>query len=119
MTDDRPATDPSWRAQAAKFHTVRPDSPNFALGLAVSHLMTKPAFAKLPFGSRSRVLVGHINRKHLLFVHEGKKVVAFAGWARTSRARAEDWLLDSGDIPSTRAAKAGYPSSMVCWRTVL
>jgi hypothetical protein len=35
----------------------RPESPYVALGLAVSHLMTKPAFANLRFGDWSRVLV--------------------------------------------------------------
>jgi hypothetical protein len=29
---------------------LRPQSPFVALGLAVNHLMTKPAFAKLRFG---------------------------------------------------------------------
>ena len=43
----------------------RPDSPPaVALGLAVNHLMTKPAFAQLSFGDWSRILVGQINRKH-------------------------------------------------------
>jgi len=39
-----------------------------ALGLAVSHLMTKPAFARLPFGHWSRVLTGAINRGEYVFV---------------------------------------------------
>ena len=42
----------------------QPESPYVALGLAVNHLMTKPAFANLRFGDWSRVLVGQINRKH-------------------------------------------------------
>ena len=42
----------------------RPQSPYVALGLAVNHLMTKPAFANLRFGDWSRILVGQINRKH-------------------------------------------------------
>jgi hypothetical protein len=46
----------------------RPDNPYVALGLAVNHLMTKPAFASLRFGDWSRVLVGQINRKHYAFV---------------------------------------------------
>jgi hypothetical protein len=44
----------------------RPDNPYVALGLAVSHLMTKPAFATLRFGEWSRILVGQINRKRNL-----------------------------------------------------
>ena len=34
----------------------RPQNPYVALGLAVSHLMTKPAFAHLRFGDWSRIL---------------------------------------------------------------
>jgi hypothetical protein len=51
----------------------RPESPTVALGLAVSHLMTKPAFAQLKFGDWSRVLVGQINRKHYRFVLDGTR----------------------------------------------
>ena len=43
----------------------RPESPYVALGLAVSHLMTKPAFANLRFGDWSRVLVGQIGEAAL------------------------------------------------------
>ena len=35
----------------------RPQSPFVALGLAVNHLMTKPAFANRRFGDWSRILV--------------------------------------------------------------
>jgi hemolysin-activating ACP:hemolysin acyltransferase len=70
----------------------RPDSPFVALGLAVSHLMTKPAFAKLGFGEWSRILVGQINRKHYCFVIDGKnQVQGFLGWALASKASAEAW----------------------------
>jgi hemolysin-activating ACP:hemolysin acyltransferase len=62
-----------------------------ALGLAVNYLMSKPAFARLPFGHWSRVLAGQINRGHYFFVFEGKKVVGFAGWALASEAEAEAW----------------------------
>jgi hypothetical protein len=34
-----------------------PNSPYVALGLAVDHLMTKPAFSGLRFGEWSRILV--------------------------------------------------------------
>jgi hypothetical protein len=36
----------------------RPQNLYVALGLAVNHLMTKPAFANLRFGDWSRILVG-------------------------------------------------------------
>lgn len=72
---------------------VRPDNAYVALGLAVSHLMTKPAFASLRFGEWSRVLVGQINRKHFYFVVDSKNAVqGFLGWAVCSKQHAEAWL---------------------------
>jgi hypothetical protein len=74
-------------------HVFRPQSPAAALGLAVSHLMTKPAFAALRFGSWSRVLAGQINRGHYWCVaDDNRKMVGFLGWAIASEAAAEDWL---------------------------
>ena len=71
----------------------RPDNPFTALGLAVNHLMTKPAFAALRFGEWSRILVGQINRKHYCFViDERNQVQGFLGWALTSKASAEAWV---------------------------
>jgi hemolysin-activating ACP:hemolysin acyltransferase len=70
----------------------RPDSPVVALGLAVNHLMTKPAFARQFFGEWSRILVGQINRKHYYFVTDGKEVQGFVGWALVTRDKAEDWV---------------------------
>jgi hypothetical protein len=49
---------------APRLRLFRPAHPAIALGLAVSHLMTKPAFAHEEFGSWSRVLVGQVNRGH-------------------------------------------------------
>ena len=70
----------------------RPDNPAAALGLAVSHLMTKPAFARLQFGDWSRVLVGQINRKHYCFAVDGEgQVQGFMGWALASEAHAKAW----------------------------
>ena len=66
----------------AALKVFRPDNPYAALGLAVSHLMTKPAFANLKFGAWSRILVGQINRKHYCFVVDGKnQIQGFMGWA--------------------------------------
>jgi hemolysin-activating ACP:hemolysin acyltransferase len=71
----------------------RPESSYVALGLAVSHLMTKPAFANLRFGDWSRVLVGQINRKHYAFVVDDKnQIQGFLGWALTSKEKAEAWV---------------------------
>jgi hemolysin-activating ACP:hemolysin acyltransferase len=88
----RAATPPEYRV-------FRPQSPFTALGLAVNHLMTKPAFARLRFGEWSRVLVGQINRKHYFFVVDGaNRVVGFAGWAVTTRDKAEAWVEGRGDF---------------------
>lgn len=66
-----------------------------ALGLAVEHLMTKPAFARLPFGHWSRILVGQIRRGHYFFVIGDKRVVGFCGWALASGEEAEAWITGS------------------------
>jgi hemolysin-activating ACP:hemolysin acyltransferase len=76
-----------------ELRVVRPDNPYVALGLAVSHLMTKPAFASLSFGEWSRILVGQINRKHCCFVIDrNNQVQGFLGWALTDKANAEAWV---------------------------
>ena len=82
----------------------RPHSPSVALGLAVNHLMTKPAFANLRFGDWSRILVGQINRKHYYFVVDGKnQIQGFIGWALTSQENAEAWVEGRGACPSRTA----------------
>ncbi len=77
----------------APLRAMRPASPVAALGLAVSYLMTKPAFARLSFGAWSRVLVGQINRgDYRIVVDPAGRVVGFLGWVRTDEATAEAWL---------------------------
>jgi hemolysin-activating ACP:hemolysin acyltransferase len=66
--------------------------PPIALGRAVAHLMTKPAFAAAPFGHIARSLTGQVNRGHYAFVCRGRAVVGFAGWALATEPRAEAWL---------------------------
>src|SRR5262245_3124735 len=71
----------------------KPASPTAALGLAVSHLMVKPAFANLKFGDWSRILVGQINRGHYCFAIDGdNQVQGFMGWAFADRDKAEGWV---------------------------
>lgn len=80
-------------APVPELRLFRPDSPYVALGLAVNHLMTKPAFAALRFGEWSRILVGQINRKHYYFAIDRKnQVQGFMGWAATSKDNAEAWV---------------------------
>ena len=78
---------------------VRPDNAYLALGLAVNHMMTKPAFAELRFGDWSRILVGQINRKHFFFVVDDKnQIQGFLGWALATKAKAEAWLSGRGGL---------------------
>jgi hypothetical protein len=80
--------EPAPTRAASDLRIVRPDNPCLALGLAASHLMTKPALAALRFGERWRVPVGQINRKQLCFDSK-KQVHGFLGWALTSKDKAE------------------------------
>jgi tetratricopeptide (TPR) repeat protein len=71
----------------------KPESPVISLGLAVEYLRKKPAFARLPFGEWSQVLVGQINRGHFCFiVDEQRQIRGFFGWALTSERLAEEWV---------------------------
>lgn len=82
-----------------ELRVLRPDNPFTALGLAVNHLMTKPAFGNLRFGEWSRILVGQINRKHYCFVVDDKnQIQGFLGWALASRANAEAWVEGRGAL---------------------
>ena len=75
----------------AELRAFRPDNSFVALGLAVNHLMTMPAFASLRFGEWSKILVGQINRKHYCFIIDEKnQVQGFLGWALTTKKHAED-----------------------------
>jgi len=81
------------RPSALRLAQIQADNPYVALGLAVSHLMAKPAFSNLRFGDWSRVLVGQINRKHYDFaIDEQKQVQGFVGWALATKDNAEAWL---------------------------
>ena len=99
LTASVDTTSPGKAAQPAGLRVVRPDNPYLALGLAVSHLMTKPAFGNLRFGDWSRILVGQINRKHFCFVIDGKNLVqGFLGWALASKDAAEAWVEGRGGL---------------------
>jgi hemolysin-activating ACP:hemolysin acyltransferase len=72
---------------------VKPANAAAALGLAVSHLMVKPAFANLQFGDWSRILVGQINRGHFCFAMDaGNQIQGFMGWALAAKEHAEGWV---------------------------
>jgi tetratricopeptide (TPR) repeat protein len=94
--DAQHASDSDQKASAggdAKLSTWIPDNPVISLGLAVEYLRKKPAFARLPFGEWSQVLVGQINRGHFCFViNEQRQIRGFFGWALTSERLAEEWV---------------------------
>jgi hemolysin-activating ACP:hemolysin acyltransferase len=103
-SDVVPAAVPAAPRPAGGLRLVRPASAATALGLAVSHLMTKPAFASLTFGAWSRILVGQINRGHYQLVLDGAgRVVGFLGWALTSEANAEAWVRGRGGFSDAEA----------------
>jgi hypothetical protein len=77
--------------------------PARALGLSASYLMTKPAFARLPFGHWTRILVGQVNRGHYLLAQGERGIEGFLGWALTT---GEDWLAGRGEL-SFADSKAG------------
>jgi hemolysin-activating ACP:hemolysin acyltransferase len=71
----------------------KPKNPAVSLGLAVEFLRKKPAFAKLPFGEWSQVLVGQVNRGHFCFVVDQQQWIrGFLGWALTHERLAEEWV---------------------------
>jgi hemolysin-activating ACP:hemolysin acyltransferase len=94
--DARMASSPD--AMSAMPKPVRLKDPAAALGQAVAYLMTKRAFALQPFGVWAKVLVGQINRGHYFLMHDGQRMVGFAGWARVKEKTAEDWLADRSDF---------------------
>ncbi len=82
-----------------ELRVVRHERPATALGLAVNHLMTKPAFARLKFGDFSRGLAGQIERKHYCFVVDREnRIQGFLAWAITSREDAEAWIEGRSDL---------------------
>lgn len=82
---------------------VRFRDPHAALGRAVLQLMGKPGFARLRFGSWSRILVGQINRGHYFFLEREGQMVGFAGWSRSSEVRADAWVAGEGDLAPEEA----------------
>ena len=81
-----------------------------ALGVAVSYLMAKPAFARLGFGHWAGVLTGQINRDHyfLVFDGSGSSALPAGRWPMQRRRR-----LGSPVCRPRSANKAGtgLPSS--------
>lgn len=93
----RPAERPAGqnRLQLRQF-----DNPATALGTAVGYLMTRPAFARLAFGTWTHVLVGQIGRRHYVFAYDADNVVGYAGWALANADEAEAWLNGEAGVPA-------------------
>jgi hemolysin-activating ACP:hemolysin acyltransferase len=86
-------------ASHTELKLFRPQNSYVALGLAVNHLMTKPAFARLRFGDWSRILTGQINRNHYYFAVDGRnQIQGFVGWAVASKDKAEAWVEGRGTL---------------------
>jgi len=93
----------------------RPNYPIVALGLTVNYLLSKPAFANLPFGECSRILVGQINRQHYYFaVDSNNHIKGFMGWALTSKDKAEAWV-ESRERLSFEDSKQGECVILNAW----
>jgi hemolysin-activating ACP:hemolysin acyltransferase len=74
------------------------DNQATALGTAVGYLMTRPAFARLAFGTWTHVLLGQVSRRHYVFAYDVDNVVGYAGWALADDVEA--WLNgDGGALP--------------------
>lgn len=97
MASDSAATGPQ------PYRVLRLRDPHAALGRAVMQLMGKPGFARLRFGSWSRILVGQINRGHYFFLEQGGEMVGFAGWSLATEAAADAWMAGEGDLPAAEA----------------
>jgi hemolysin-activating ACP:hemolysin acyltransferase len=70
----------------------RPTDRSVALGLAVEYLAQKPAFAALPLGEWTQVLLHQIARQHYLFVIDPeRRIHGFLGWTLSERDYAEAW----------------------------
>lgn len=89
---------PSTPSDTSNIRILTRLNPAQALGLAASYLMTKPAFARLPFGHWSRVLVGQINRGHYLIASKGERIAGFLGWALTTEEKGEMWLAEQSEL---------------------
>lgn len=109
-----PDKTPSAHIDTSKVRLLTGINPAQALGFAVSYLMTKPAFAALPFGHWSRVLVGQINRGHYLIASDDGRIVGFLGWALTTEEKGNQWLAGQGEL-AFEDSKAGEILLINAW----
>ena len=97
----------------------KPANPAAALGLAVSHLMIKPAFANLKFGDWSRILVGQINRGHYCFaVDADNQVQGFMGWALATKEQGRGLGRGPPRLSASRTARTATAWSSMRGRRI-
>jgi len=94
---------------------ARPRDPHTGFADSVAHLMTKPAFARAPFGHIARILAGQVGRGHYALVRRGPRIVGFVGWARAEEAHAEAWLAGTRGL-SDAEARSGDCALINCWQ---
>ena len=85
------------------FRIVRELPREIAFGRSVAYLMSKPVFAKAPFGHIARSLAGQVNRGHYAFVYRENAIVGFVGWALANEVLAEAWLNGQRALSGTEA----------------
>jgi hypothetical protein len=100
---------------AARLRFVRAQDPCVGFAESVAHLMTKPAFARAPFGHIARTLAGQVGRGHYALVKRGPRIVGLVGWALAEEAHAEAWLAGSRGVTDAEA-RAGDCALINCWR---
>lgn len=113
MTTELPAAPATRPFPALGF--VRPESPRIGFAELVAHLMTKPAFARAPFGHIARILAGQVGRGHYALVKRGSRIVGFVGWALAEEAHAEAWLAGTRGL-SDAEARMGDCALINCWQ---
>jgi hemolysin-activating ACP:hemolysin acyltransferase len=101
------------RPEALRLVTALPSEVAFSR--AVVHLMTRPAFARAPFGHIARTLAGQVNRGHYAFAMGVGATVGFAGWALASEDRAEAWLANARPLANAEALE-GDCVVLNCWQ---
>lgn len=93
----------------------RERDPRTGFAASVAHLMTKPAFARAPFGHIARILAGQVSRGHYALVRRGVRTVGFIGWALAEEAHAEAWLAGARGL-SDAEARSGDCALINCWQ---
>ncbi len=109
----RPFSGPIADLDGLRFGRER--DPRVGFAESVAHLMSKPAFARAPFGHIARILAGQVRRGHYALIKRGSRIVGFVGWARTDEAHAEAWLAGTRCL-SDAEARSGDCALINCWQ---